>query len=284
MEVSELLRKVTEGNETILDVNAQGGLKVSQRKLQPEVPEYMDEPPIARANARDHVFHDVDAFCEYLKVEGSKDSTLVLADAKSRTVTAILDENSETDREIIRLNAIEHPLFTPWGGMLDRACPVLDFAMHCMKHRRAVIEPDGKELALTFSQLKMSKSISIATGVGKKSLNGVMTEVNIGGEVRGYAVELPESITIECPLFIGTAPQRIDIDLLVTDQGTSIVVVAVAPDVEAQRIAAFEQFVSTIREQTGYLVGLGTVQHRKWNVNNAVWTADNQAAGTVVNV
>lgn len=284
MEVSELLRKVTSGNETVLDVDGHGGMEVRSRVLQPEVPEYMPEPPIARADARNHVFHDVGAFCEYLQVEGSKDGTLVLADAKARTVTAILDENDESDREIVTLHAIEHPLFTPWGNLLDRPVPVLEFAMHAMKHRRAVIEPDGKELALTFSQLKMSKSITIATGVGKRSLNGVMVEMNIGGEVRGQAVELPEAITIACPLFIGTAPQNIAIDLLVTDQNDKIVVVAVAPDVEAQRIDAFENFVATIREQTGYLVGLGEARHRGWKVNGKVWTADNEAAGTTVHV
>jgi hypothetical protein len=45
-----------------------------------------------------------------------------------------------------------------------------------------------------------------------------------------------------------------------------VVVNAVAADVEAQRIAAFEQFVGIIREKTDMLVGLGVVGQRPWAV------------------
>jgi hypothetical protein len=134
-----------------------------------------------------------------------------------------------------------------------------------MEHRRAIAFPDGRELAMVFSQVKMSKAIQMHSGVGKKSLNGVMVEMEISGERKGVPVELPETIKVHLPLFVGTEPQDIEIDLLVTNRGEDVIVYATAADVEEQRINAFNQMVEMIREQTGHLVGLGQVQNREWN-------------------
>lgn len=268
-DVANFLRGVSEGQESIIDVinevdeegKAIKRIAFGCRKLQPEPPV---EAAVATAKARSHEFNDLSAFAEYLKREANGDGCVVLADVSRRQFLAVLDEHEPTDRETISMAAVEHPLFTPWGQMLDRAVPVLEFALFAMKNRRAVIEPEGRELALTFSQVKASKSITTQVGVGKKSINGMMVELEIAGEKKGVPVELPEVIKVELPLFVDTQPQVIEIDLLVTEGREGIVVFATAADVEEQRILAFEQMVNRLRDETGMLVGLGRVQHRNW--------------------
>lgn len=268
-DVAEFLRTVVEGTENILDVATEIGedgiatkrLAFGRRTLRPEPPV---EPVVSRARARAHVFNDLDAFAEYLKREAEGISSLVLADVAKREILAVLEEDSESDREIVSMAAVEHPLFTPWAEMLDRPVPVLEFALFAMKNRRAIIEPEGRELALTFSQVKASKSITTQVGVGKKSINGMMVELEIAGEKKGVPVELPEVIKVELPLFVGTEAQVIEIDLLVTEGREGIVVFATAADVEEQRIRAFEQMVGLLKEATGLLVGLGRIQQREW--------------------
>ena len=264
--VAELLSTLIEGQETVFDlVDALGGsgkrLEVSYRPVQPI------QPDVARALAVDHKFHDTDAFCQYLMRVGSKETSVVLADVNRRQIVAILDESMRDDRERVTLDALEHPLFTPWSRLLEKPLPVIDFALFVMQHRRAVLAPDGRDLALMFSQIKMSKAISIFKGVGKKSLNGVLVDVEIAGEKKGVPIELPETITIQVPLFVGTELQAIELDLLVTCvKGDEVVVFITAADVESQRIAAFEAIVDKIREVTGHLVGLGEIHEREWRV------------------
>lgn len=267
--IAELIRKVTDGEETVFDLlRSEDGtaheVKISKRTLQPEA---VVEKAVARAKARDHVFNDIEAFGNYLSRETAEETAVVLADVNSRTITAVLDEATNTDRETITLKALEHPLFTPWGRLLNCPIPVIDFSLFVMKHRRSVVEPDGRELAMVFQQVKMSKAIQIYKGVGKRSLNGVIVDIEIAGEKKGVPVELPEMIAIEVPLFVGTGKQRIELDVLVTDEkGDNVVVYLTAADVEQQRIVAFEEMVTRLKEQTGLLVGLGEIKHRDWVV------------------
>ncbi|MCC7334411.1 MAG: hypothetical protein IT422_04925 [Pirellulaceae bacterium] len=268
--IEHLLRNVPEGNETVFDLLDQGGasvktIEVKRRKLQPEPPIPPVEAELARAQARSHIFNDIGTFAGYLKREASPSGATILADVSSRLITAVLDENDDTDNEQVTMRAIEHPLFSPWGSLLERAVGVIEFSLFCMKYRRAIIEPEGRELALTFSQVKMSKAVSVHSGVGKKSLNGVLVDIEIAGERKGMVVELPETIIIDVPLFVGSPSQRIEIDLLVTNKGDDVVVYCTAADVEAQRIFAFEQMVSDLAVATGMLVGLGSISHRGWN-------------------
>ena len=267
--IQHLIRQIPEGQETIFDFVGEGGesvkkVEVSRRVLQPEVPELPVEMPIARAKKRCHTFNDIDTFADYLIREASADRSIILADVDRREIIAVLDETNPLDREQVRLKAIEHPLFTPWSEVIQESIPVLDFALFIMQHRRAVTDPDGRELALLFSQVKMSKAITVMSGVGKKSINGIIAEVEIQGERKGMPMELPETITVNLPLFVGTSPQEIEIDLLVTNRGESVVVYATAADVEQQRIVAFEEMVTKLKAKTGHLVGLGSIAEKNW--------------------
>jgi hypothetical protein len=93
--ISELIRTVREGQETIFDLLDEGGEKVKtievrRRKLQPELPEQLPEADIARAKARSHVFNCINTFADYLTRWGDRETSIVLADVNSRTITAVL--------------------------------------------------------------------------------------------------------------------------------------------------------------------------------------------------
>ena len=269
--IGDLLRDVVDGEETVFDVlngvdddgTPAKRVTVGRRELQPEP---ANEPKVARAKARKHVFNDLVAFGEYLKRETTVDSSVVLADVSSRAITAVLDEQDSYDRETVSMEAVTHPLFAPWEKLLSRAVPVVNFALFVMQHRRTVLEPEGRELAHIMSQVKASKAITKHVGVGKKSINGVVVELEIAGEKQGVPVELPETITIMCPIFVGSDPLEIELDVLVTENRDDIVVYLTASAVEEQRIKSFEAMVHDLKQSTGLLIGLGQVQHRSWRV------------------
>lgn len=268
--LEHLITVAKEGETTVFDLLNEGGesvraIEISRRQLQPEA---KTELAIARAKARQHEFHDASTFAAYIKREASDlELTIVLGDVARRTVVCVLDEDHKFDRETVSFVAKQHPLFDEWEALLRVGeVEVMDFAKLCQKLRRTIVTPDGRELALVFSQVKMAKTITVNRGVGKSALNGVMVHTEIGGKKQDSIVDLPDSITIKAPLFVGTEPIEIEIDLLVDGKGDQVTVTATAPDLEAKRIEAFEQLVATIREQSGLLVGLGSVQHRDWNL------------------
>ena len=273
--VGEMLRAVAEGNETVFDIVTSidpetnvgtKRLEVVRRKLMPELPKPFPVPDIARARARNHVFNEVTAFAAYLSRCGGVDTSLILADVNKQIIEAVLDESGEFDREHVQLQAVPHPLFTPWATLLNKPIKVMDFSLFIMQNRRAVVQPDGRELAMIFQQIKMSKAVTVNQGAGKKSLNGVMVDVEIAGQKQGMAVELPEDITIHVPLFVGSAPQNVVIDLLVTPgPQDDVLVYCTCADVQSAKMLAFEDMLRQIGDQTEMLVGFGQLDYRDWD-------------------
>lgn len=265
-----LITLAPENTATVFDLLAEGGesvktIEVKRRTLQPEPP---NEKEVARAKARAHQFHSAEEFAAYIKRESSvEESAVVLGDVDSKMVVCVLSEDSPSDRESISFLAKQHPLFDEWEKLLkSEELEVLEFAKFCQKNRRTIVQPDGRELAMIFSQVKMAKTVTVNRGLGKKSLNGVMVQTEIAGKKQDEIVELPDSITIECPVFVGCDPIKIEIDLLVDGSGEDVTVIATAPDLQAKRIEAFEQLIAIIREQSGLLVGLGKIAHREWEL------------------
>jgi hypothetical protein len=268
IDLEKLIRKVVPGRETVFDVanetDDDGEFKRVSIGMR-DLPPLPVEPVVAYADAREHVFHSLDQFGLYLVREAKKDSCVVLADVDSRRINAVLDESDEYDREAIEFEAKTHPLFEPWETLIGKSVGVLEFALHVMQYRSAVSKPDGRELALMFSQVKSSKSVTKRVGVGPKALNGVMIQMQIGSETKDVDADLPESITIDVPLFLDTDPVEVTLDLLVYENRNSELVVGVtAPNLEAARIAAFEQMVQRLRSDTEMIVSLGRVGYRSY--------------------
>jgi hypothetical protein len=267
--IGDLLRKVSDGHETVFDLSeeADGGTRISieRRQLQPERIVIDEDLPLARDPARAHVFHDIAALGEYCNRWAIDKQSLALACYDSQIISVILDESLASGRETVTFQAKIHPLFAPWAAMLDRPQDVIDFSVFAQKYRRSIVKPDGREVALLFSQIKMSKTVEVFRGKGVKSLNGVMVHIEIGGVKQDNILELPEEIEIECPIFIGADPVRIILDVLVTDRDEEVVVYLTSPDLAEAKVKSFESFVAKLKEAAPcLLVGLGTVAHRPW--------------------
>lgn len=265
--VSELLRRVEGEQETVFDIAEKDGVRrieVVRRKALPETRK--EDLPLARAQARSHVFHDINAFAAYCERECNDDSSVGLADVETETITVVLDESLIAGRESVTFAAKIHPLFKPWLNLLGTAIPVIDFSIFAQKNRRSIKKPDGREVALIFSQIKLAKAVEINRGVGKRALNGVMVHTEIAGSKQDALLELPEEIHLHCPVYLGSAPQDIILDVLVTEgRNEDVVVYLTSPEIEAVRVEAFEGFVKFLQESSnGAVIGLGKIEHKKW--------------------
>jgi hypothetical protein len=266
-EIDVLLRTAKDGYETAFDLvefpNGTKRVEVVRRKALPEIRK--EDLPLARSDARAYVFHTLDSFAAFCVRECNSDNSVILADCDKQTITAVIDDSLEYGQEFATFEAKIHPLFAPWLQLLNKATPVMQFALHCQQYRRSIQKPDGRELAMMFSQVRMSKNVEINKGIGAKAINGVMVSIEIAGAKKDTAVELPEDITVQCPLFVGSDPQAIELDLLVTEGREGVVVYLTSPVLEERRIQAFESMAAKLVELApGLLVGLGRAETKPW--------------------
>ncbi|HUW31455.1 MAG TPA: DUF2303 family protein [Planctomycetota bacterium] len=253
--LSALIRDVLEGEETAFDVvkeivgegadaKEQGVLEIRRRKLNPEPP---PDPVKAPSPKRTHSFADAEGFAAYLAKYGS-DNTVVLANPVLLHMDGILDERAERGFERVGFDATVHPLFDPWDVALAQGpWPLRDFTTILAQNRRSIIEPDGRELVHLLSQIRVSKKVEIRCGVGSTSINGMLVETKIAGEARTEEAELPERITICCPVFLDTAERTMEIDLLLLEEGGEVYVQLSSTDAAAARLAAFGELLDRIK-------------------------------------
>jgi len=266
-EVATLLREVIDGGETIFDFKEVDGVRRIEvaRQMLPSVIQ-TEEIPIARADARAHEFHDIESFADYCNRNCNATQSIALADCEEMQIQTVLDESIERGRETISFHAKTHPLFKCWNDLIHSgAVSVQDFAKFVQQNRRTIAAPDGRECAMMFSQIKLSKTITVQRGTGRKSLNGVMIQTEIAGQKQDMQVDLPEELELCVPVFIGTDPVRIVIDVMVTERRESeVVVIVTCADLQAIKIAAFESFVATFRSRSKTLIGLGRIESTEW--------------------
>ncbi len=267
MDLKEALRTIKDGEETIFDVSGPTGdrkITVNARKLLPEAPR---EPTRAESPARKHEFHAADSLGQYLARYGDK-GTVVFADVGAETISAVLEEKEAGGFEIVTMKPQAHPLWKPWAEIAGKTLDVDDFAEFAIKNRRAIVAPDGRELAFIFSQIRASVEVRIERGRGKKSLNGVMVKTDIQGVKGEETVEIPETIKIRVPLYVATAPRDIEIDLsLSANTAGDVSVLVSAGTVAEARVEAFEEMVAAVGvgvAALGAVLTFGKPQHEAW--------------------
>ncbi len=249
-------------------------VKISRRELQPEQP---FPPDRKESPKRSHTFQDAEGMAIYLKKYGvahdeddgkEYSDVLVLADATSMTIQAVLDETAETGFEVLTCKPVLHPVFEPWEKILGHPIPIRAFAAFVMEHRRAVVGSDAevRELVMTLRQVHASIQTEISQGIGNGATNGMMVTLKIEGKDKRSPVELPDTIKINVPIFINTVPLEIEIDLIAmanTDEG--VLVTASAAMVLEAKTKAFAQMVNIIEQAVpDSIVTFGTVDHEKW--------------------
>ena len=293
--VEDLIRTVPEGEETVFDLleETTGGAKAKgapQRTIRITRRRVRDEPPLAPLRQpsprRAHQFHDVAALAAYLGRFGRDDGrTVVLADATAGIIAAVLDEETADGFEIVTCIPQVHPLFAPWDEVLfgdaenpPAAMPLKAFVDFLAENRRAIVEPDGRELVAVLSRIKVSRKIELYEGRGAAAhLNGLLVETRIGGQDQKEPVDLPDTLTIQYPVFLACPPSRMEVDLLLDargiqdDGGAAVFVRAVSSEAAEVKVGLFEHMVEQLQKALGKktTIGFGCVRHLPWDVLKA---------------
>ena len=160
-----------------------------------------------------------------------------------------------------------NPTFEPWQDMLGKKMPVTAFAEFLLANRRCIVAPEPKDLISIFSQVRGGIQITREAGRGNKSINSVTVTVNIQGKTQVDYVDLPESITVNLPIFVRESCQDIELDLLVsaTPETGGIYVVASSSTIELAKINAFNAMLTRLAELSGVVVSTGKPAHAPWN-------------------
>lgn len=290
--VKDVLRNIPTGNETVFDLARETGedgkpqavLKVIQRRVNPEPPPMPVKAPSPR---RQHEFYATTGLIGYLAKYGNG-NTVVLADPETETVTAIMDNAAADGFEIVTFKPQVHPVFAPWKKMVEgddedngaEYLPIRQMVDFLSENRRAIIGAGGAKLdseaqALLqgLRQLKVCRKVEMMQGVGNQSINGIMVELNIAGKVAENKIDLPETIVVEAPLYVGRAERQFVFDLTLNASEQTGVVARLSPgDLLAQRAEEFDLIVAEITAsdrlaklvEAGMVIGLGRPNTQEW--------------------
>lgn len=275
-QIGSAIRTIDPGTETIFDIvprvvtkydGTEVGVvavKISRRELQPEP---APEPRLAPSPRRSHVFLEAEGFSEYLNRYGKKGHVVILFDPAADKVVGILDETAERGFEVVELHAQIDPAFAPWAKLLSqRVLPIMEFADFLMQHRTAITEPDGRELALLLRQVKAATNVALHSGMGSGSTNGLLVTSTIQAQMKTDEVDLPEFFDLELPLYIGTYPIKLRVDLLVdtVKNGSEIIALVSCSDLPRRRKEAFQQMIESIEVEDA-IVTLGRAGWDDWD-------------------
>lgn len=273
MTLQDLLTQVQVGQATALTIekDVKPGvttIQVSQRAVNAEDPR---APKRAETPKRCHAFLTAASLGDYLKKYGNPD-TVIYADSDAGQITAILTETAKDGVEAMTMRPKVHPSAAPWRAIAGKTIELATFLDVILQNRRAITKPDAKELITILSQLKATKKIEVQRGRGTKTLNGVMVEFELQGKINKEIVEIPETMTIVVPIFLGTEASRIDLDLTIdgdaNEDGMAVMVRISASQWAEAELAAFEAMIGTAQEHAGKNVGLtvlGAPNHKPWD-------------------
>jgi hypothetical protein len=228
------------------------------------MPERMESP------ARSHVFNEVDGFLEYLDENRTK-NMLIFADVPNTVIYAVLDDKAEHGFEQVRFEALKHPEFTLLAKtLLDGEMDIMTFARNLMRNRNILAgDPEkAKQLALMMRQITVSSKITACSGVGAKSVTGIMCTTEAKAGVAEDQIDLPDSIAVKVPIYIDTAPVQFDIDLTMTAKRTGEVVVTTDnPELELRKYEVFQLIMEQVAAINGVIVTRGKPMTKEWVYN-----------------
>ncbi len=251
-EVKGILEAISEDRTTIDVAKAlleDGKERVSLVvRQEPVVRERLESGPRAH---RIDTWMGVVAYVEKYHTE----NTVIFADARAERALVVIDERAATGVETLTFQPQVDAEFTPWADLIavgEIAAP--DLATFIRANRRTIVDPDGKELALLFSQMRTATAIRLDQGRGGKSVNGVVVETKIQGQKKSELVDIPETVKVRCPIFFDEEPVDLEVDLDAYTQGqpgmTQILVRVSAPGYVKARQQGFDAIITAISEET----------------------------------
>jgi len=236
-------------------------LNLARKKI---MPERMESP------AREHVFHEVKGFLDYLTREKNP-GMVIFAEVESSQIIAIIDEKAEKGFERIDLIPQYHPDFKLLRDtLLDTEMPIFLFAKNLMRNRNVLDAgtEKAKQLALLMRQITVSTKIKACAGVGAKSVNGIMCTTEAKAGLDESQIDLPDSIAVKLPIYLGMDPVCFDIDLTISAQKEGLVSVQTdCPELAIRKYEVFQKIIEQVREIEDVLVTLGRPNTRSWQYN-----------------
>lgn len=233
--------------EVIREAEGLGGtLVVSTRRRQPE----LQLPKLRR-----HHFHQISSLVAYVKafVEPPRDAVAIYVDVDRLQVVAVLDEaEGPLERggvdNVLTFAPKPHPRWTPWGDFAGRWHALPDMIEFLREQRRSISEADNhrRDLLFALAQVRASTSVELEQGAtANSSVNALRVETRITAREGGApeAVDLPDEIVVNVPLFCGDHARsvRLGLDLRAVQGGTAIQAQLNTADVVAAELEAFEQ-------------------------------------------
>ncbi len=274
-ELSQLLRTVRIGEETVFDIDkeitGEGDDKVKKhvfqvgsRKLLPEEPR---APKKTESPKRAHVFQDPKDFCAYI-ASASNGKGVIFIDAVEKSARAVLDETAEQGFEVVEYHPEIDPLLGNWIRQFDKDIPAKLFSKWLAGNLQAVHEPDPKELRLLMAQVRTSRSMEVWSGTGPDAVNGVRVTDKVRPEAADDStiISFPEEIVLMRPIFVGCDEVEIRIPLTVSfcEQAECPVVTLSAGDIAVKMLDTFAAMVKTMREDSGLTVYAGKLCYEDW--------------------
>lgn len=173
------------------------------------------------------VLHTPESFIEWVRTNRSDDPTpAVFADVDQLTVTAVLDPSKPDtprwadSRGVVTLRPT--PEWVAWSKADGALVPQAAFAEFVQRWAHTFLDPtamDMRDVAESLTIYGESKvSDAVRTRDGQRSIvyeeTLTTSATNAGGRV-----DVPEQITVRCPLFEGTDPEEIELLLLFRRDG-----------------------------------------------------------------
>lgn len=275
IEIADVLRKVEPGKESIVDL-ARKILPDGKERIELALRQKPVEPVRAQSPRRWHIVHNTDILLDYVDKYGG-DDTVILADPEASIITATLDERAPEGFEVITFCPLTHPLLKPWVELMEdevdrRGSAPKTIADFVLSHKRQVIAPDVQGLVMLMCQIRVSKDIKVDIGTANGARNGLVCTTRFQGVEHDTPVELPECITIRCPIYYDRPERDIMIDLTprIGDGGDSCYVLVTSSDLETQKIAEMSEIIAELRKNledrdVAIVIGLGRVNHIDWD-------------------
>jgi hypothetical protein len=261
--LSEASPKARSVVEMVQEILSDGGKRIDVTFRRP-----VEIPTLAKTPRRSHVFESIHALCNYLERE-AKVNAVALLDGSSGEACVVLDEGKADGVEQVYLKPVLHPLLTPWSAMVGRVIGSQEFLRVVSDNRRTIQSPTAAELISMLRQLRIHSSKTVEVGEGSEAVNGVMVKTTIKGVANETEVGLPQTLSVQCPLFIDAHAREISFDLFVLerkDEDDPIGIRVSSSDLAVQKLEEISLWSNQIKSAMpeGAVVGFGKVQHREW--------------------
>ena len=212
------------------------------------------------------VFEDTASFIEYVNRFKGKE-TAVFASLEKNTMQAVIDYHAASGGEVALPDRCKHtathdfPFSVPWARWRDIDGEPLtqhDLGLFLEEMLYTIAAPAGAGLLELASELRIDRQVKFKSGTRLQSgANSLAYEEEDEASGRSGKMEVPDGITIACPVFMGGARRTFEAKLRYRlNRGDIKFVLAIINRLEGEQ-AAFAEAVEGVGNATGCPVFMG---------------------------